>query len=281
MSELKNAPLGKQTLYVSEYDPSLLFPIARALNREELNIGTELPFFGIDLWTGYELSWLDYQGKPQVAIAVFRFPCESRYIIESKSFKLYLNSYNQTRFASSHEVRVQLQKDLAGAVGCAVSVDVHPVSRYLTGEGRDTPSNALDQFVLLDELDVTIDDYQYNPQHLSLNEGSQSGHYRYLSHLLKSNCPVTGQPDWATVYIDLQGEAPDPEGLLKYIISFREYQDFHEHCVEKIYVDLMRHLQPQELTVWARYTRRGGMDINPYRSSSNTRQFDFSRTERQ
>jgi 7-cyano-7-deazaguanine reductase len=262
---MSHNPLGQQTEYVSEYAPHLLFPIARAESRKQLSVSGELPFYGVDIWTGYELSWLNPSGKPQVAVAEFRIPCDSECIIESKSFKLYLNSLNQTRFASSDEVVEVLERDLSAAAKASVSVSVFPLS------GGRRPANYLATIsslaaIELDELDVEVDTYHPSPK--MLKTGTDQVDEVLVSHLLKTNCPVTGQPDWASVFIAYKGKRIEREALLRYIISFREHQDFHEHCVERIFCDLLRECQPESLSVYARYTRRGGLDINPFRSTN-------------
>ena len=266
-----HAPLGRQTEYASEYQPSLLCPIPRAPSRQGLSIdqqGAEqtLPFFGVDLWTGYELSWLNSRGKPCVAVAEFSFPCESTAIIESKSFKLYLNSFNQTVFKSMAEVKARLERDLSAVAGVEVWLRLTALS------DADWAALGTLEGVCIDALDVAIDCYhpqpdllclEASPTHSALGHTSES----LYSHLLKSNCPVTGQPDWASLHVEYEGNKICREGLLKYLVSFRQHQDFHEHCVERIFVDIMARCQPQKLTVSARYTRRGGLDINPLRST--------------
>ncbi len=253
-------PLGQQTEYVSEYAPQLLFPIARAESRNQLGIGNSLPFFGVDVWTGYELSWLNASGKPVVAVAEFRIPCDSEYIVESKSFKLYLNSLNQTRFKSIDEVQGVLVRDLSQAAKASVAVQIFPVrnSSYLAEIAQPIA-------IELDNLDVVVDTYHPAPDLLTVSAGFVDE--TLVSHLLKTNCPVTGQPDWASVFIRYSGNKIVHENLLRYLISFREHQDFHEHCVERIFCDLQRVCKPQSLSVYARYTRRGGLDINPFRST--------------
>ncbi|TQV66294.1 NADPH-dependent 7-cyano-7-deazaguanine reductase QueF [Exilibacterium tricleocarpae] len=268
--DLLSSKLGKQTDYVTQYTPSLLFPITRQESRKLLGIeGDPLPFVGMDIWTAYEMSWLDKKGKPQVAIGEFRIPCQSPSIIESKSFKLYLNSLNQTRFDSVRDVISTLESDLSVAAGAPVIVQVTPLAQALQrGLGHYTGEN-------LDQLDVEVQDYQPNPELLRCDRPDYFVHESLNSDLLKTNCPVTGQPDWASIYIEYQGAAIDREGLLKYIISFRSQQDFHEHCVERIFMDISARCQPQKLTVYARYTRRGGVDINPYRSNESGEPEDF------
>ncbi|MGO2234057.1 NADPH-dependent 7-cyano-7-deazaguanine reductase QueF [Marinomonas sp. UCMA 3892] len=255
-------PLGQQTEYVSEYDAGLLYPIARVDKWTEMAIESErLPFFGEDVWNAYELSWLNLKGKPIVALAEFRLPCDSPNIIESKSFKLYLNSLNQMRYDSAEEVQAILEKDLSRAAGAKVTVII-----------RDVDSMAslvvLTPDYCIDELDVDVSEYHPNAGLLETDETMGVVEERLVSHLLKSNCPVTNQPDWGSVFIDYKGPKIHHESLLKYVISFREHTDFHEQCVERIFIDIMRQCKPESLTVYARYVRRGGLDINPYRSTA-------------
>ncbi|MFT5720483.1 MAG: 7-cyano-7-deazaguanine reductase [Motiliproteus sp.] len=254
---LKNAPLGQSTSYVCQYDPKQLFAIPRANNWQARGYA-KAPFRGCDLWNAYELSWLNPKGLPQVAMAEFRVSCESPYIIESKSFKLYLNSFNLTRFASADQVRQHLLEDLSRVAGAPVTV----VIQSLEAAAR------IDQLKgeCLDQLDVEIAHYQPAPQLLRRLEGDRIEAQLY-SHLLKSNCPVTGQPDWASIQIDYRGAPIDKEGLLKYLVSYREQGDFHEQCVEQIFLDILDRCQPEQLSVYARYLRRGGLDINPFRST--------------
>lgn len=252
-------PLGQQTEYVSEYDASLLYPIARVDKWQEMDIESErLPFYGEDVWNAYEVSWLNLKGKPVVALAEFRLPCDSPNIIESKSFKLYLNSLNQMRYDSVEEVQALLEKDLSEAAKANVTViirDLESVSSLVV----------LTPDYCIDELDVEVNEYHPNADLLAA--GEEVVEERLVSHLLKSNCPVTNQPDWGSVFIDYKGPKIEHESLLKYIVSFREHTDFHEQCVERIFIDIMRQCKPESLTVYARYVRRGGLDINPYRSS--------------
>ncbi|GGY68092.1 NADPH-dependent 7-cyano-7-deazaguanine reductase [Cellvibrio zantedeschiae] len=257
---IDSSPLGQKSSYVSSYDASLLFPIARAESRKALGLSEQLPFYGHDIWTGYELSWLNLKGKPEVAVAEFVIPFDSPCIIESKSFKLYLNSLNQTKFSGFDEVKTLLLKDLSAAAGADVSVSLHPL--------RD--SNLLIDFTFnatcIDGLDIEVDAYHPQPDILTA-DASCSVKETLCSHLLKSNCPVTGQPDWASVIVEYEGAKINHENLLRYVVSFREHQDFHEHCVERIFTDILAQCKPEFLSVYARYTRRGGLDINPFRSS--------------
>jgi 7-cyano-7-deazaguanine reductase len=255
-----NNPLGNKTEYKNHYDASLLFPILRAESRDKLGLGSELPFSGNDRWTAYEVSWLDSKGKPQVRLAEFVMDSESPNIIESKSFKLYLNSFNQTKFDSERKVKSALSIDLSAAAGMPVSVNLLPLhyaQSFLISEPMGT---------CLDELEIDIQHYQPAPEVLKLSSGKRMNEVLY-SHLLKTNCPVTDQPDWATVFIEYAGLAIDHASLLEYIVSFRQHQDFHENSVERLFCDINNYCEPESLAVYARYTRRGGLDINPLRSS--------------
>jgi 7-cyano-7-deazaguanine reductase len=260
------SPLGKSAAYRSDYAPELLFPIPRQGKRDELQLHGTLPFFGVDIWNAYELSWLNLRGKPQVAIARVSVPADSPNIVESKSFKLYLNSFNQTRLDSADALRALLQQDLSAGFGAPVQVAL-----TLQEQFAGLKMGELDG-LLLDRLDVDID--QYTPSPLLLKAALQDApvEEKLVSHLLKSNCLVTGQPDWGSVQIHYAGPQIDQESLLKYLIGFREHNEFHEQCVERIFVDILRQCAPQKLAVYARYTRRGGLDINPWRSNFSTGQ---------
>ena len=256
-------PLGQQTDYVSRYAPELLFPIARADSRLLLDLQGDLPFHGADLRTGYELSWLNPQGKPQVAVAEFVLPCTSEFMVESKSFKLYLNSFNQTHIADKTQLRAMLVRDLSAVVGAAVEVRIGDLDE---GSGALAKIQPLPG-VCLDQLPIQVDTYHPHPDYLQSAAAQGQITESVFSHLLKTNCPVTGQPDWASVQISYTGAPISHEGLLRYLISFREHQDFHEHCVERIFMDVLTRCKPERLTVYARYTRRGGLDINPLRTT--------------
>lgn len=272
---LNNLSLGKATEYIDEYNASLLQAVPRSLNRDELNLKADaLPFYGEDVWYGYEVSWLNPQGKPIVAVAEFRVPCDSPNIIESKSFKLYLNSLNQTVFDSMASVEACLVEDLSFIAGKTIQVKLFTVTQCeaLAINHRSA--------TCIDDLDITIKNYDFNREHLILKPHANTVEETLVSHLLKSNCLITNQPDWATVYISYTGNAICHEGLLKYLISFRQHNEFHEQCVERIFNDLLLRCSPEELTVYARYTRRGGLDINPFRSTNN-RTAPFARTLRQ
>jgi 7-cyano-7-deazaguanine reductase len=258
-------PLGKPTLYRDTYDSGLLCPFPRAPKRSELGLAEALPFAGFDLWNAYELSWLTPGGKPVVAMAEFRFPCTSPCLVESKSLKLYLNSFNQTRFADFTAVTALLERDLAAASGAPVTVLLLPLAACSGTPLVDLPGRCLD------DLDVPVEHYALAPQLLvGAGDPAQTVAETLHSHLLKSNCLVTRQPDWASVLIRYRGPRIDPAALLRYLVSYRQHSEFHEQCVERIFVDLLRHCRPEQLTVYARYTRRGGLDINPFRSNFET-----------
>ncbi|MBD9678191.1 NADPH-dependent 7-cyano-7-deazaguanine reductase QueF [Pseudomonas sp. PDM18] len=258
----EHSPLGKSSEYVSTYAPELLFPISRTTKWAELGLTAQtLPYQGVDLWNCYELSWLTASGKPVVAIGEFAIPAQSPNIIESKSFKLYLNSLNQTAFDNAEAVRAVMERDLSTAAGAPVGVRVRGLDE-VAGEGV-----AVIVGTCVDDLDIAVASYDHpRPELLRCDDTRRVDEVLY-SHLLKSNCPVTGQPDWGTLVVEYSGPVLDAASLLAYVVSFRQHQDFHEQCVERIYLDLQRLLQPTRLTVYARYVRRGGLDINPYRSS--------------
>ena len=273
MNSPEQSQLGKASAYADEYDASLLFPIARAGKREEIGVTTQAPFFGADMWTAYELSWLNLRGKPQVALAQVVVPCETPNIIESKSFKLYLNSFNNSRFADASEVLALLRRDLSeaawrGAVlQTAASAPPSIGVKLLLPDLFDRePLQELDG-LNLDRLDVECTRYTPAPDLLTANTDEASVSEVLTSHLLKSNCLVTGQPDWGSVQISYTGPQIDQEGLLQYLVSFRNHNEFHEQCVERIFMDIWSRCKPAKLAVFARYTRRGGLDINPFRTS--------------
>jgi 7-cyano-7-deazaguanine reductase len=259
--------LGKPARYVDQYDASLLYPLSRAPKREELGLAGALPFFGADLWTAFELSWLNARGKPQVAIAHFTVPCETPNIIESKSLKLYLASFSNTVFASADAVRDRLRTDLAEAVwrGAPAAASVG-VRLLLPPDFAREQVHELDG-LSLDRLDVECTDYTPAPQLLQVATDEPPVEEVLTSNLLKSNCLVTGQPDWGSVQVRYTGAPIDQEGLLRYLVSFRNHNEFHEQCVERIFMDLWRRCKPTRLAVHARYTRRGGLDISPLRTS--------------
>lgn len=276
-NELAGAPLGKEVGYPGGYDASLLYPISRAAGREQRGIPDErtLPFLGADIWTAYELSWLNLRGRPEVAIARIVVPCQSPNLIESKSLKLYLNGFTMARLASAAVLRETVAADLSSAAGMSVYVD-------LVEEGGFRDEH-LQEFegTNLDRLDIECDVYEPDA-HLLKADFRQAPHTEVLtSNLLKSNCPVTGQPDWGSLRIDYTGFPIDHASLLRYIVSYREHNDFHEQCVERIFMDISEQCRPQRLSVYGRYTRRGGLDINPFRSSAPERMPAVARLARQ
>ena len=267
MTTPEQSQLGKTSAYVDQYDASLLFPIARAGKRAEIGIAGAAPFFGADLWTAFELSWLNLRGKPQVALAHITVPCDTPNIVESKSFKLYLNSFNNTRFADAAEVQARIRTDISEAVWRGADRAATVGVKLLLPELFDRePVHELDG-LSLDRLDVECTRYQPAPELLTAASGEAPVSEVLTSNLLKSNCLVTGQPDWGSVQIAYSGPQIDQEGLLQYIVSFRNHNEFHEQCVERIFMDIWTRCQPIKLTVYARYTRRGGLDINPWRTS--------------
>ena len=265
MSDYTFTELGKETRYSDSYDPNLLCPIPRVKARQAEQASQTLPFIGVDVWTAYELSWLNLDGLPQIAIVEFMVPCDSDSIVESKSFKLYLNSFIQTKFASMEFVHSNLVKDLSAATGAVVEVTLYEISEYQGIQPISEP-----QGYCIDRQPIVIDTYIPDATLLATQGDAQVSETLY-SHLLKTNCPVTDQPDWASIYIFYKGAKIDQAGLLKYIVSYRQHQDFHEQCVEKIFSDIMSACSPSELSVYARYMRRGGCDINPFRSTHSLR----------
>ncbi len=273
------SPLGRPASYCDQYDAGLLFPFSRQGKRDEIGVDLQhtgaLPFMGADLWTAYELSWLNLRGKPQLALASITVPCESPNIIESKSFKLYLNSFNMSRFESADAVRELLVNDLSAACGQRVGVklvqpelfDAQPIHE-LSG-------------LNLDRLDIDVTHYAPAPELLSADHDETPVTETLTSGLLKSNCLVTGQPDWGSVQISYTGAPIDQAGLLAYLISYRNHNEFHEQCVERIFMDLWTRCKPTRLQVYARYTRRGGLDINPFRTSHPAALPANARTARQ
>ncbi|VXC99135.1 NADPH-dependent 7-cyano-7-deazaguanine reductase [Enterobacterales bacterium 8AC] len=254
--------LGKPTAYQDHYDAALLQAVPRSMNREPLGLYPEnLPFHGADIWTLYELSWLNAKGLPQVAVGEISLDAGSINLIESKSFKLYLNSFNQTRFPDWETVRNTLQRDLSACAQGEVSVTLCHVDQIA--------GSSIAHFAgeCIDAQDINIDDYEFNAGYLQNATGEQQVEETLVSHLLKSNCLITHQPDWGSVQIRYRGPQINREALLRYLVSFRHHNEFHEQCVERIFNDLLRFCQPQQLSVYARYTRRGGLDINPWRSN--------------
>jgi 7-cyano-7-deazaguanine reductase len=276
VTDLGASPLGHATSYADEYDPRLLFPVERAPQREELGFAAGWPFHGVDLWNAYELSWLDPDGKPQVAIATLAVPAASPRIVESKSVKLYLTAFNQTRFASAAAVEATLARDFSAATGAGVDV-------ALTGpEGFAALPHGEPEGFCLDALPVACDRYVPDPDALApAGPAARPVAETLFTRLFRSVCPVTGQPDYASVGIAYEGPAIDHAGLLRYLVSFRRHAGFHEHCVERIFVDVWRRCAPAALAVHARFTRRGGVDINPFRTSGDEPPPPNRRTARQ
>ncbi|MBT0727949.1 NADPH-dependent 7-cyano-7-deazaguanine reductase QueF [Rosenbergiella australiborealis] len=270
MADYENHPslseltLGKATAYIADYQPDLLQAVPRSLNRDSLALDEEkLPFHGEDFWTLYELSWLNDHGIPQVAIGDVALPATSKNLIESKSFKLYLNSFNQTRFSHWQDVEQTLVRDLSNCAQGDVRVTLHRL--------QDFTAQPIDDFAgeVIDEQAITIDNYQFNRDYLRNATSGDIVEETLVSHLLKSNCLITQQPDWGSVMIRYKGKKINREALLRYLLSFRQHNEFHEQCVERIFTDVMALCQPESLTVYARYTRRGGLDINPWRTNEH------------
>jgi 7-cyano-7-deazaguanine reductase len=267
MNTAQDSQLGKASAYADQYAPELLYPIPRSAKRLELGLTDTLPFLGADMWTAFELSWLGPRGKPQLALAHITVPCESSHIIESKSLKLYLNSYNNTVFADAAAVLTRLRADLTEAAWRGAVVQSSVGVRLLVPELFDRePVQELDG-LSLDRLDVECRQYTPAPELLRAAAEEPPVTEVLTSRLLKSNCLVTGQPDWGSVQISYSGAPIDQEGLLQYLVSFRNHHEFHEQCVERIFMDIWQRCQPHKLAVYARYTRRGGLDINPFRTS--------------
>ncbi|MDX1804978.1 MAG: NADPH-dependent 7-cyano-7-deazaguanine reductase QueF [Alcanivorax sp.] len=261
MSYLKDTPLGRTTDYTDQYLPALLCPVPRWDARETLDLDdTRLPFHGTDIWNAYELSWLNEKGKPVVALVELHVPCFSPNIVESKSLKLYLNSFANTRFESREAVIDAIRKDVGQVVGVPVEVLLHSL--------QDAAAIPVweDRGQCVDTLDLSFEHYDYRPELLLCDQGPEQTGQLY-SHLLRSHCPVTNQPDWATVVVRYTGRVISPASFLRYIVSLRNHQGFHEQIIEQIFMDLMRQCKPRHLTVYGRFTRRGGIDINPFRSN--------------
>ena len=278
MNTPEQSQLGKTASYIDQYDASLLFPIPRAAKRAELGelgVGGKLPFFGADMWTAFELSWLNLRGKPQIALAHITVPCESPNIIESKSFKLYLNSCNNTRFADARDVRERIRADISAATGSGIGIKTIGPELF----DRE-PVHEMDG-LNLDRLDVECIHFSPAPELLFAEADEPPVLETLTSNLLKSNCLVTGQPDWGSVQIAYSGPQINQEGLLQYLVSYRNHNEFHEQCVERIFMDIWKRCKPIKLSVYARYTRRGGLDINPFRCSHPAQLPPNVRTARQ
>ena len=265
---LQASALGKATPYADQYDPGLLFALPRAPQRAQIGIAGQPRFFGADLWTAFELSWLNPRGKPQLAIAHIMVPCESTHIVESKSFKLYLNSFSGTRLADASAVARHIREDVSAAIWQGGPVRGAAGVRLIAPEDFDREQVHELDGLSLDRLDIDCEDHaEPQPALLVAALDEQPVEETLSTRLFKSNCPVTGQPDWAGVQIRYAGPQIEQGGLLRYLVSFRRHNDFHEHCVERIFTDLWSHCRPAKLSVYARFTRRGGLDINPWRTS--------------
>jgi len=291
MNSPEQSSLGKPTSYIDHYDPSLLYPLPRQDKRDELGLTQTkdnkltLPFMGADIWTVYELSWLNLKGKPQVALLRLVIPCETPFIVESKSMKLYFNSFSQSKFSTAEEVKDKITQDLSACVWhagqaskdkpSAVGVEMIKAQDFHLQVFHELQGEDLDR------LDIECDVYQPAPQLLKANFSGAPVSEALCSQLLKSNCLVTGQPDWGSVRIAYTGPQIDQAALLAYLVSFREHNEFHEQCVERVFMDIWRNCRPTKLSVYARYTRRGGLDINPFRTSHPQALPNMSRTARQ
>jgi 7-cyano-7-deazaguanine reductase len=255
--------LGKQSDYESCYNPNRLYPVSRAAKRQEIGINPDKPpFYGFDCWNHYEVSWLNDKGKPMVGIAEIIYDCHSPKLIESKSLKLYFNSLNNTKISSIEALELRVKDDLEKCIETDVVV------RIVTLEQANAFNIQAFRGESIDALDVECSVYRVEPAFLCIEQDEISE--ILYSDLLKSNCLITNQPDWGSVQITYTGKKINREGLLKYLVSFRNHNEFHEQCIERIFVDIMNYCKPTSLTVYGRYTRRGGLDINPYRSTEQT-----------
>ncbi|MCH9763419.1 MAG: NADPH-dependent 7-cyano-7-deazaguanine reductase QueF [Gammaproteobacteria bacterium] len=260
--------LGQVSLSDTRYNPKRLFSIAREPNRLALGLNaSSLPFVGIDVWNHYEVSWLNALGKPCVAMARIIYDCSSPNLIESKSLKLYFNSLNQSCFESAQMLTQQIKKDLSACLETDVLVQL-----FLSSDWKARMISERFSGYCVDDLNIACSVYDIDSNLLELDAGGEVVEEQLCSELLRSNCPVTNQPDWGSVQVSYKGPRISPESFLKYIVSFRNHQGFHEQCIEQIFIDLSKHCTPEKLTVYGRYTRRGGLDINPYRS---TEAFDW------
>ena len=257
MGDIDHSPLGREVAYPQAYDASLLYPIPRRLGREAIGVAAPLPFIGHDRWNAYELSWLEPGGKPRVATATLQVPADSPNLVESKSLKLYLNSFNASRFADIDAVRARIEADLSQAAGAPVTMAFGL-----------PPFQPADEGTCIDDLDIDIASHGPPDAALLAADPGDMVEDTLASALLKSNCPVTGQPDWADLAIRYRGPRIDRAGLLRYVVGFRDHAEFHEQCVERIFVDVLARCAPEWLSVEARYTRRGGLDINPWRATA-------------
>ncbi len=277
MTDISSSPLGRKSYYSDKYDATLLYPLPRSRKKDIITVpfiekmqahyNNEIPMHGYDLWNMYELSWLTPDNKPCVAIGRIVYDCTSPKLIESKSLKLYLNSFNNSTFSSSNVVAETIKHDLTTALETEILVELF----LLTSESARA-SIIKPHGECIDDIDFSMDEHNFEKRCQFLKSGISSDCTSEVFHsnLLRSNCPVTGQPDWGTVVISYNGTKIDHAGFLKYIVSYRNHHGFHEHCVENIYYDLMFHCRPKYLTVMACYTRRGGVDINPLRTNDPT-----------
>ncbi|WHZ10649.1 MAG: NADPH-dependent 7-cyano-7-deazaguanine reductase [Burkholderiaceae bacterium] len=281
VTDITASPLGKPTPCVDHYDAGLLFAIERAPARAAIGIASTPPFFGADLWTAFELSWLNARGKPQLAIAHFVVPCESPNLIESKSFKLYLGSFANSVFADADAVRERIRTDLNARLWGDAPMQSSVGVRLVAPERFDQEAVQELDGLCLDRLDIDCERYTPAPEYLSAAFDELPVAEVLTSNLLRSNCPVTGQPDWGGVQVSYSGPQIEQAGLLRYLVSYRNHAGFHEQCVERIFMDLWIRCRPTQLTVYARYTRRGGLDINPWRTSHPRRLPMSVRTARQ
>ena len=257
------SPLGRRVAAPDAPDARVLFPVPRAQARGEIGLDTQaLPFVGTDIWNAYELSWLDARGKPRVAIAELRLPAHSPNLIESKSLKLYLNGYAKARFEGAIDLRDAIARDLGAAAGAPVEITLIGSDDFLLQTISELPGASLDE----EEIDI-VDYGPPQPAHLRANARARQIEESLTTKLFRSNCPVTGQPDWAAVQIRYFGAPINRAGLLRYLVSWREHHGFHEACVERIFVDVLARCAPRALSVYARFTRRGGLDINPWRAT--------------
>jgi 7-cyano-7-deazaguanine reductase len=276
MTIFEGSPLGKATDYPDRYDAALLFAVSRAPQRAALGIEGNLPFSGWDIWNAYEITWLDLQGRPRLAIGEFRVSAESPAMVESKSLKLYLGSFAQEPLASGAALGERIATDLSGVCGDEVAVALTPSANFEAMEPLRLASTGTES---IDETEVTIDASRPDPALLA--HAGASVDESLCSSLFRSMCPVTGQPDYADVFIRYRGPRIDRAGLLRYLVSFRRHAAFHEACVERIFVDIANRCRPERLSVYARFVRRGGIDINPFRSNFEPAPPDNVRTPRQ
>jgi len=273
MTTLDGSPLGRATDYPDRYDPALLFPIERAAQREAIGLRGALPFGGVDVWTAYEISWLDARGKPEVAIGEFRVPCDSPALVESKSLKLYIGAFAQEPAGTIDDLARRIEADLSRACGASVAVALASLERSRAGVLTELPGESIDAVAIATDV--------YEIDAASLSAAGPSTEETLRSALFRSRCPVTGQPDTGDVMVRYRGRRIDRAGLLRYLVSYRRHAAFHENCIERMFVDILQRCAPQTLTVYARFMRRGGIDINPFRSNFEPEPPPGARTVRQ